>query len=148
MEPTKESERVKTLIDMIVNRYQEIESTVPLLSKELSGAERRALKMVAGAKRVTIGSIGGRLNMPASTTTWLVGNLVKRSIFKREQDQNDRRKTWIELTEKGRALAGLMDRIPDRIAADLLYKLDPDQRKTFVSLVNDALNRIGEVGSL
>jgi len=148
MEPTKESERVKMLIDMIVNRYQEIESTVPLLNKELSDAERKVLKVVAAAKKATIGSIGARLNLPASTTTWLVGNLVKRSIFKREQDQSDRRKIWIELTQKGGALAGLMDRIPDRIAADLLYKLDPDQRKAFVSLVNEALDRIGEVGSL
>lgn len=148
MEPTKESERVKLLIDMIVGRYKEIESTVPLLSKELSEAERKALKVVAGVKRATIGSIGETLNMPASSTTWLVGNLVKRSIFKREQDKSDRRKIWIELTEKGNALAGLMDRIPDRIAADLLYKLDPEQRQTFVSLVDKALNRIEESGSL
>lgn len=148
MEPTKESERVKLLIDLIVDRYREIESTVPLLSKELSGAERKVLKVVAGVKRITIGSIGETLNMPPSTTTWLVGNLVKRSIFKRERDEGDRRKTWIELTEKGNALAGLMDRIPDRIAADLLYKLDPEQRKVFVSLVDEALNRIDEVGSL
>lgn len=148
MEPTKESERVKLLIDMIVDRYKEIESTVPLLSKELSEAERKVLKVVAGAKRVTIGSIGETLNMAASTTTWLVGNLVRRSILKRERDQSDRRKTWIELAEKGSALARLIDRIPDRIAADLLYKLDPEQRKVFVSLVDKALNRIGEVGSL
>ena len=148
MEPTKASGRVKLLIDMIVGRYQEIEATVPLLSKELSEAERKALKVVAGGKRVSIGSIGETLNMPASTTTWLVGNLVRRSIFKRERDQNDRRKTWIELTEKGNALAGLMDRIPDRIAADLLYKLDPEQRQTFVLLVDEALNKIEKSGSL
>jgi DNA-binding MarR family transcriptional regulator len=148
MEPTKESERVKLLIDIIVNRYQQIESTVPLLSKELSEAERKVLKVVASVKKVTIGSIGKALNLPASTTTWLVGNLVKRSILKREQDQSDRRKIWIGLTEKGGALAGLMERIPDRIAADLLYKLDPEQRQTFVLLVDKALSKIEESGSL
>ncbi len=147
MKPTKESGRVKLLIQYIIDRCQEIESTLPLLSRELSGpAERRALKLVARAKRITIGGIGEKLNMPPSTTTWLVGNMVKRSIFKRQRDQRDRRKTWIELSEKGDALAGLIERIPDRIAADLLYKLDPDQRDAFVELVDIALNRIDESG--
>ena len=147
-QPTAESGVIARLVDLIVERYREIESTLPLLSRELSHSERRALKAVASAGRITIGGIGSELGIPPSTTTWLVGGMVKREIFKRDNDAKDRRKTWIELTDRGDALAKLMERIPDRIAADLLYKLDPDQRAVFVGLVKSALSRIEEAGAL
>jgi len=147
MKPTRESGQVKELVDLIVTRYHQIESTVPLLSRELTDTGRKALKVVARAGRITIGHLGAALDAPPSTTTWVVNDLVSRGIFKRARDTGDRRKTWLELDEKGRALAGLMERIPDRIAADLLYKLDESQREQFVALVGVALTRIEEAGS-
>jgi len=145
--PSKESGLVGRLIELLVDRYQEIESTLPLLSRELSYSERKALKVVASAGRINIGGIGSALAMPPSTTTWLVGGMVKRGILKREQDKKDRRKIWIELSDKGDSLARLMERIPDRIAADLLYKLDPAQRDAFVDLVAAALARAEGAGA-
>lgn len=147
MQPTKETGKIGNLIEHIVSRYQEIESTLPLLSRELSHSERQALKVVAHAGRITVGRIGKALGAPPSTTTWLVSGLTDRQIFKRTRDETDRRKVWIELSEKGEALARLMERIPDRIAADLLYKLDGDQREAFVELVDLALSRIEEAGA-
>ena len=144
MRPTKESARIGELVDYVVDRYGKIESTLPLLNREMSATERKALKVVARAKRITIGNIGQALGAPPSTTTWLVNNMVGRMIFKRERDKADRRKTWISLDAKGEALAGLTARISDRIAADILYKLDPLQRDTFVSLVENALGRINK----
>jgi DNA-binding MarR family transcriptional regulator len=141
-QPTRESARVARLVALVVERYEEIESTLPLLSRELSPMERKALKAVARGKRMTIGAIGAALNLPPSTTTWLVGGLVDREVFRRENDVKDRRKVWIELAGKGMSLARLMERIPDRIAADLLYKLDPDQRDVFAGLVETALGRM------
>lgn len=143
-QPTRESARVARLVALVVERYQEIESTLPLLSRELSHMERKALKLVAMGKRMTIGAIGASLGLPPSTTTWLVGSLVSKDVFRREADANDRRKVWIELAGKGVSLARLMERIPDRIAADLLYKLDPDQREVFAGLVETALDRMGQ----
>jgi len=147
MQPTNESASVGALVDLIVDRYHEIESTLPLLNRELSAPERRALKLVAHEKRITIGAIGSKLGMPPSTTTWVVNNLVKKEIFRREPDREDRRKTWIRLAGKGEALSGLLDRIADRIASDLLYKLEPAQRHVFTELVQAALNRISEAGA-
>ena len=141
-QPTRESARVAKLVALVVEQYQEIESTLPLLSRELSPMERKALKVVARGRRMTIGAIGSALDLPPSTTTWLVGALVSREVFRRESDANDRRKVWIELAGKGISLARLMERIPDRIAADLLYKLDPDQRAVFAGLVETALGRM------
>ncbi len=148
MKPTKESEKLGKLIDHIVARYQEIESTLPLLSRELSHSERKALKVVASAGRIPIGGIGKALNLPASTTTWIVGGLVKRGIFQRTPDESDRRKVWVELAGKGEALARLIERISDRIASDLLLKLDQEKREIFVELVTAAIDRIEETGSL
>lgn len=133
---------VARLVELLVGQYQDIESTLPLLSRELSHSERKALKIVSGAGRISIGEIGKSLQSPPSTTTWLVGGMVKRGIFKREQDEKDKRKVWIELTDKGEALARLMERIPDRIASDLLYKLEPGQRDTFIELVGVAMSRM------
>ncbi|MBI5814585.1 MAG: MarR family transcriptional regulator [Nitrospinae bacterium] len=146
MQPTKESEKVGKLINLIVDRYASIESTLPLLTRELSHSERKVLKLVAGKGKITIGSIGSSLGIPASTTTWLIAGLVKKDILKRHQDQGDKRKSWIELADKGTALARLMERIPDRIAADLLYKLEPAQREDFITLVDKAVGRIEEAG--
>jgi DNA-binding MarR family transcriptional regulator len=143
-QPTRESARVARLVALVVERYQEIESTLPLLSRELNQMERKALKVVAQGKRMTIGAIGSALGLPPSTTTWLVGGLVGREVFRRESDANDRRRVWIELADKGLSLARLMERIPDRIAADLLYKLDPGQRELFATLVESALGRMGQ----
>lgn len=145
-QPTRESARVAKLVALVVERYQEIESTLPLLSRELSPMERKVLKVVARGRRMTIGAIGAALKLPPSTTTWLVGGLVGREVFRRESDVDDRRKVWIELAGKGMSLARLMERIPDRIAADLLYKLDPDQRAVFAGLVDTALGRMEQTG--
>lgn len=147
-QPTRESARVARLVELVVERYQQIESTLPLLSRELSHVERKALKVVSQGKRMTIGAIGASLGLPASTTTWLVGSLVSRAVFRRETDGKDRRKVWIELAGKGQSLARLMERIPDRIAADLLYQLDPGQREVFTSLVETALDRMGQTAGL
>lgn len=145
-QPTRESARVAKLVALVVERYQEIESTLPLLSRELSQMERKALKVVASGGRMTIGAIGAALGLPPSTATWLVGSLVGKEVFRRESDAHDRRKVWIELAGKGASLARLMERIPDRIAADLLYKLDPDQRAVFAGLVETALGRMEQAG--
>lgn len=143
-QPTRESARVARLVALVVERYQEIESTLPLLSRELSPMERKALKVVARGKRMTVGAIGSSLGLPPSTATWVVGSLVSRDVFRRESDVNDRRKVWIELAGKGLSLARLMERIPDRIAADLLYQLDPEQREVFAGLVETALERMDQ----
>ncbi|VAX19532.1 hypothetical protein MNBD_NITROSPINAE01-171 [hydrothermal vent metagenome] len=148
MQPTTESGLVGKLVDTIVDRYREIESSQPLLNRELSGSERRALKAVSSAGRsMTISEVGAAIGTPPSTTTWIVGGLVKRGVFKRSQDKHDKRKVWIKLGQKGEALARLLERIPDRIAADLLYKLSPEQRSTFVELVRTAMKKIEEAGS-
>jgi len=134
------------LIELMIARYHEIESSLPLLSRELNPMERRALKVVNDHQKVAIGAIGSALAIPPSTTTWLVGRLVEREIFKRTRDAKDRRKVWIELSGKGEALARLMERIPDRIAADLLYKLEEGDRPRFVELVQTVISRIEEAG--
>lgn len=130
------------MIDLIIERYNEIESTLPLLSRELSSAERKTLKKVAQMGSVAVGDIGKSLGMPASTTTWIVGGLVKRDIFKKVQDKNDRRKYWISLTDKGSALSRLMERIPDRIANDILYKFSDDDKARFLELVEGTIEKI------
>lgn len=135
-------------VELVVDRYQEIESTLPLLSRELSHSERKALRVVAASGRVTIGGVGAALKLPASTTTWLVGGMVERGIFKKRRDDKDRRRIWIELSDKGEALARLMERIPDRIAADILYKLEPEKRGLFAELAGLALSRMDKAGSL
>ncbi len=147
MQPTKETETLARLVEILVSRYQEIESSLPLLSRELAHSERKALKVVNSAGKITIGKIGAALGAPPSTTTWIVTGLVKRDIFRREPDKKDRRKTWIALSDKGEALARLMERIPDRIAADLLYKLPQERREEFMDLVRGALEKIDEAGS-
>ncbi len=142
MKQKGKAENFGKMIDLIVERYNEIESTLPLLSRELSSAERKALKKVAQKGTVAIGDIGKSLGMPASTTTWIVGGLVKRDIFRKVQDKNDRRKYWIDLTDKGSALSRLMERIPDRIANDILYKFSDDERARFLELVEGTLEKI------
>ena len=117
MVTNENSDTLARMVDFIVERYRQIESSLPLLSRELSHVERRALRVVSREQRVTIGDIGAALGTPASTTTWVVGQLVDRDIFKRSRDAKDRRKVWIELAGKGDALARLLERIPDRIAS-------------------------------
>lgn len=148
MKAADEPGRLGRLVELVVDRYQEIESTLPLLSRELSHSERKALRVVAAQRRVTIGGVGAALRLPASTTTWLVGGMAERGIFKKRRDDKDRRRVWIELSDKGEALARLMERIPDRIAADILYKLEPEKRGLFAELAGLALSKMDKAGSL
>ena len=141
------SDTLAQMVDFVVDRYRQIESSLPLLSRELSPVERRALKVVSTHQRVTIGAIGTALDTPPSTTTWIVGQLVDREIFKRTRDTHDRRKVWIELAGKGDALARLMERIPDRIASDLLYKVEEEEQAAFLDLIETVMARIEEDGS-
>ncbi|MAY63422.1 MAG: MarR family transcriptional regulator [Rhizobiales bacterium] len=65
---------------------------------------------------MTVGALGGRLNLESSTLTPLVKRLEKNGLLRRERDKADERKVRVHLTETGREMETRASHIPGCIA--------------------------------
>jgi DNA-binding MarR family transcriptional regulator len=69
-----------------------------------------ALYVVADGGTTTIADLADTINRSPSATSRLVDGLVRRRLLERREEPDDRRMKSVWLTERGRALLGLIDR--------------------------------------
>ncbi|MHB8127350.1 MAG: MarR family winged helix-turn-helix transcriptional regulator [Desulfitobacteriaceae bacterium] len=71
--------------------------TIPKCNKN----QRKALLVIKQQKRMIQTDLGRCLDMSKGALTSLLDFLEESELIKREGDPKDRRKTWVELSEKG-----------------------------------------------
>ena len=69
-----------------------------------------ALYAIADGGTTTIADLADTLNRSPSATSRLVDGLVRRRLLERREEPDDRRMKSVWLTERGRALLGVIDR--------------------------------------
>jgi len=90
-----------------------------------------AIMSIFQAGRCTMGQLAKRLHVSTPTVTGLIDRLTRLRLVKRVHSQKDRRKVYIELSEKGQALiAGFKDMVHRRWSR-LLTALNPADVKDF-----------------
>ncbi|TCO74438.1 MarR family winged helix-turn-helix transcriptional regulator [Marinisporobacter balticus] len=73
------------------------DDTMPKCNKN----QRKALFVIKRQKRIIQIDLGKSLDLSKGALTILLDSLEKFDLVKRENDLKDRRKTWVQLTEKG-----------------------------------------------
>ena len=97
------------------------------------------LELLDGAP-LTVGSLGGRLDMDTGTITPLVKRLESAGFVTRTRDPEDERRVIVDLTPQGRAIEAEVRGITDKIktACQLTHQEADELRRTLDTLVHPA----------
>ena len=89
----------------------------------------------AGEHRMTQSEIGRRMNVTSSNVTRLIDGLEQDGLVRRTADHSDRRVTYVELTDEGRAVAERIVPAVLKFAMDVAQAFSPEEMQTFLSLL-------------
>ena len=97
------------------------------------------LELLDGAP-LTVGSLGGRLDMDTGTITPLVKRLEAAGFVTRTRDPADERRVMVDLTPQGRAIEAEVRGITDQIktACQLTHQGADELRRTLDALAHPA----------
>lgn len=94
---------------------------------------------MAGAKAIPLGQLIKELGVSKQVASQLVDSLVVRGYLKRAEDAEDRRKSNLTLTERGRAAAKVQAIAREKIDAELLARVGQENvartRRTLAALI-------------
>src|SRR5262245_31433990 len=97
----------------------------------LTGSQLLVLKMLEPRGQLSLSELSGRIRAKNSTVTGIIDRMERDGLVQRRRSGEDRRVVYIELTAKGKKLAGdakvdpmrlfrvLLEDLPARDAADL-----------------------------
>jgi DNA-binding MarR family transcriptional regulator len=71
-----------------------------------------------------------------------VASMISRGLIQRQEHESDHRCWQVSLTEKGRKMAGEIDRIYGQVADVLVAPLNNEERQTFLSLLDKVADSI------
>lgn len=92
-------------------------------------AERHLLIELNACIYPTIGDIAERLLLDKSTASRLITKAVKKGYVKSTSDQNDKRKRYLQLTEKGKEVLNEFEPIAFAQTRDALFTLTSEERE-------------------
>jgi DNA-binding MarR family transcriptional regulator len=76
----------------------------------------------------------------------IIDALAEQGLVSREVDPSDRRRRVLELTERGRAVAGNLASVAAEIETDLLRPLDPGEQASLRRMLLALLDAARETG--
>ena len=97
---------------------------------EFPDIDQTALSRIIAYDRATIGG--------------LVERLEDKGLVRRAVDKNDRRSRTLRLTAAGRAMFARMRPMLDRVNVRMLARLAPDERATFLALIERLIAPVAE----
>lgn len=87
--------------------------------------------------------LGRLVSLDRSTTALVVRGLKARELVATSADASDRRKTIVQLTNKGRLLLSRAERLSLQASEKLLSAFDPHQANAFLSLLEKLTSSLG-----
>lgn len=93
---------------------------------ELSIGQLKTLMVLASHSRMSVGAIAETVEVGKPAASMLVDRLVQLGYVQRTEDPEDRRRTWVELTETGSELVTKLRQGGSDRLASLLERLEPD----------------------
>lgn len=95
---------------------------------------------------IPLGQLIRELRISKQAAGQLVDTLVTRGYLERSPDKDDRRKLTVALTERGRAAAEAQHAAREKVDADLLAKVGPedlDRTRRTLSVLIDMIHDVG-----
>ncbi len=84
---------------------------------------------------LTMKEIANRIGKDKSTVTPLVDKLLKLGYVEKEKSQNDKRVTYIRLTEKGRRIESKYNEISSDVRDTAYRNFSDEEKETFLRLL-------------
>ena len=109
----------------------------PWQSREITGTQRLCLLTLEGQGTMTMTLLADAMACSREQATRAVAPLVEHGYVRRNYDQDNRTRVWVELTDQGRQLL----RQEYAAAVEELHKLSPEERKR----LRAAVREIGEL---
>lgn len=94
---------------------------------------------------MTISALASRLGIEPATATRSLARLERSGLFSREPVPGDRRQVRIRLTDRGRELVPVVERIWDDLAVVTTSSLAPDEGRALVGMLDRANDGLREV---
>lgn len=85
-------------------------------------------------------ALAHRICASAPTMTGLIDRLEKQGFVTRERDEADRRLVRVKLTDAGRAVLVVVDKVITERLTQVLSVLDPDEREVFARLATKIID--------
>lgn len=127
-DPTKED--VDRILEAIVYLYTETRRATKEVARHhgLTGPQVTAIKMLEGFGDLSLSALSERMSARNSTITGLVDRMEKNELVQRTRSREDRRVVLIQLTDRGRELAGAIPVTAMEIFGRALRALEPGDR--------------------
>lgn len=85
-------------------------------------------------------ALAHRICASAPTMTGLIDRLEKQGFVTRERDDGDRRMVKVKLTDAGRDVLVVVDKVITQRLTEILSVLDPEERETFARLTTKIID--------
>ncbi|MCD6571000.1 MAG: winged helix-turn-helix transcriptional regulator [Deltaproteobacteria bacterium] len=129
------------IIKAIYEKYEMLSRWTP----EFTAREFLVILAMRDERSYTVSELSRMTNIPMSTTSFLVDNLVKKKIISRKRRSRDRRVVSIRLTEKGRKAVAEYGRIFEKIAEHMLSTLSEDESHEFLKFLRRIMDYINQM---
>lgn len=113
----------------------------------ISGRDYSALAVLADERPGSQAELARRMGKAPALCVPMLDDLEAAGLATRERDPDDRRRSIVTITAKGRAILAKADVIADQVTASTLDGLGPDEFDAFRALAQGALQRTTTVFS-
>ena len=103
---------------------------------ELPGRKFKYLKRIYEAKKITPSELAKQCNLSKPTVTEIINKFLEIGLIVKNVDEDDKRKYYISLTERGSILARSNEFESKRAVQKMYDKLSSDELKQLVLIFN------------
>lgn len=127
---------VHRIIEKIKNSFTNIFLNMPITNKEFF-ILKAIIAYEKNGKKITSTEISHMLCISRAAVSQFVSSLEKRGYILRSTSRNDRRKTYLEITEKGEKTINETEKHLDNVFNTVKTKLGNERFDTLICLLKD-----------
>ena len=140
--------KVTDLIRELARRYLLLESGLASELDDLRKSELQVLELIALYGANTVSAVAEIGQVPLSTASWLVNNLVEQNYLVRETDPKDRRIQRLKLAQRGEQVLHFLEDAFSAMANQMLNAANPEQATALVHLSEEMLSQFEQEAEL
>lgn len=131
--------------DLFPRLYLRFQRRIHHTDYRLTSESLAVLRHIAMAGPLTVTEAARHMDRSQAAMSELIGRLVSRGVLARFEDERDRRRTLIWITDGGREKLAEANRVlsPKRLR-EAFERLEPEQRETLIAVTRELLELKGE----
>ena len=135
------------ILEAMVYLYSESRRITRTVAEQygLTGSQLLVLKMLEPKGKVSLSELSDRIRAKNSTVTGIIDRMERDGLVGRRRSEDDRRVVYLELTAKGRKLAGDAKIDPMHLFRALLEDLPPRDAAELERIMTGLVRRVREL---